>query len=331
MVPPEGADADRAAQAVLRGADQDAGGPDEQIDLALRGAVGHRDLAPGGGGGLSGHGRRGDVVEAEEPGDERGGGALPDVQRAALLRDPAAPHHDDLIGERERLALVVRDGQHGRAQLLEERAQLDDEPFAEAAVELAERLVQHQELRARGEGPGQGDALLLAAGQRGDGAAFGPGQTDQLQQFVDPVLGLGPSCAVHPEPEGDIGADITVREELVVLEHQPEPAPVDRDARLVPARQQDPAAVHGLESGDGPEQGGLPAAAGTEQADDPVVGDLQVHRVQRRPPAEPYGGCLQAQHVVQNSPDRSVRIRSRSSSDTAHTSIRIVLRAIACP
>lgn len=184
----------------------------------------------------------------------------------------------------------MRDGQHGGAQLLEEGPQFDDEPFAEAAVELAERLVQHQELRARGEGAGEGDALLLTAGQGGDRAAFGPGQADQLQQFADPPPALGPPDAVHPEPEGDVGADVPVREELVVLEHQAEAAPVHRDAALVLAGQQDPAAVHGLEPGDGPEQGGLPATAGTEQTDDPVVGDRQVHRVQSRPLPEPYGG-----------------------------------------
>ncbi len=223
------------------------------------------------------------------------------------------------------------DGQHGGAQLPEERAQFDDDPFAQAPVELPERFVQHQQLRARGEGAGQGDALLLTAGERGDRAAFGPGQPDQLQQFADPGVRLGPSGAVHPQPEGDVGADVPVREELVVLEHQAEAAPVHRDARLVPAVQQHPAAVHRLEPGDGPQQGGLPAAAGAEQADDPVVGDLQVHRVQRRPLPEPHGGFPQTQHLVQNSPDRSVRMRSRSSSDTAHTSMRIVLRAIACP
>ncbi|CAO0825928.1 hypothetical protein SMICM17S_11739 [Streptomyces microflavus] len=223
------------------------------------------------------------------------------------------------------------DGEHRRTQLLEEGAQFDDEAFAQAAVELTQGFVQHQELGARGQRPGQGDALLLPAGEGGDRAALGAGEAHQFEEFADPALGLGAPCAVHPQPEGDVGAGIAVREELVVLEHQAEPAPVDRDAALVLPGQQHPAAVHRLEPGDGPEQGGLPAAAGAEHADDPVVGDLQVDRVEGRPLPEPYGGCLQAQHGVQNSPDRSVRMRSRSSSDTAHTSIRIVLSAIACP
>lgn len=116
----------------------------------------------------------------------------------------------------------------------------------------------------------------------------------------------------------------------MVLEHQPDAPPVHRHARLVGAAEQHPAAVERLEPGDDPQQCGLAAAAGTEHAHDLVLGDLQVHGVERGPLPEPYGRVLDRKH--QNSPEvRSVRSRSNSNRDTAHTTIRIVERAIAWP
>lgn len=115
----------------------------------------------------------------------------------------------------------------------------------------------------------------------------------------------------------------------MVLEHQAETAFVYGYPRLVGAAQQHPPAGEGLKARDDPQQRRLAAAAGAEHAHRLVVGDLQVDRVERGPLSEPYGHTVELQH--QNSPLRSVRMRSRTSSDTAHTTIRIVLRAIAWP
>lgn len=221
---------------------------------------------------------------------------LPDLQRGANLGDASVAHHDDAVGQREGLALVVGDGEHGRAQAGEERAQFDDEAFAQTAVQLAQWLVQHQQPGPGRERACQGDALLLAAGERGNGPPLGAGQPHQIEEFGDLAVLLPPAHATHPQPEGDVGADVPVREQLVVLEHQAESAPVHRHPGLVRAVEQDPPAVQVLETGHHPQQRRFPAAARSQHTDDLVVRDLQIHRVQRRPVAEAHGGRFECQH-----------------------------------
>lgn len=188
------------------------------------------------------------------------------------------------------------DGEHGRAQAGEEGAEFDDEAFAQAAVELAERFVQHQQFGPGRQRPGEGDALLLAARERGHGAASGAGKSHQVQEFGDLVLLLAPAHAVHPQPEGDVGPDVPVREQLVVLEHQAESAPVHRHPVLVGAVEQHPSGVGLLKARDRPQQSGLATAARPQHADDLVLGDLQVHRVERRAVAEAHGDRFECQH-----------------------------------
>lgn len=224
----------------------------------------------------------------------------------------------------------MRHGEHGRAQPSEQFLQFDDQPLPQRPVELPQRLVQHQQPGARREGPGQRHALLLPAGQRGDGPAARARQPHEVQQLLHP-LGLSPlRLAVHPQPEGHVAAHVTLREQLVVLEHQPDPAPVRRQARLVAPVEQHPPGVQGLQPGHRPQQGRLAAAAGSEHAHDLVLGDLQIDGVQHGPAAEADRRVPQGQQH-QNSPVRSVRSLSSTSRATAHTTIRIVERAIAWP
>lgn len=129
------------------------------------------------------------------------------------------------------------DGEHRRAQLAEELPEFDDQPFAQRTVQLAERLVEHQQPGARGERTGQRDPLLLTAGEGGDGACPGSGQPHQLQQLLYPCALLFLRRAMHPQPEGDIAAHVPLREELVVLEHQPDTPLVRGHPGLVASRQ----------------------------------------------------------------------------------------------
>lgn len=277
------------------------------------------------------HRGRHDVVEAQEAGHERGGRTLPDLHRCAGLGDASVAHHHDPVGQREGLALVVRDGEHRRTQLVEHAAQFHDQTLAQAPVELAERFVEHEQPGPRGERPCQRHPLLLTAGQRGDGAALGARQADEVEQLGDTSPLFSARLAPHAQSEGDIAADVTLRKELMVLEHESDAAPVHGHPRLVAALQQHPSGVRRLKAGDDAQQGGLAAAARPQHADDVVRGDLQIHRVERRTPPEPHGHVLKSEQGHQNSPERSVRIRSSASSDTAHTTISTVLSAIACP
>ncbi len=117
----------------------------------------------------------------------------------------------------------------------------------------------------------------------------------------------------------------------MVLEHQAHPPPVGGHPHLVAAVQQHPSGVHLLQARDSPQQRRLAAAAGAEHADDLVLGDRQVHRVQGGVPAEPDRRALQAEQHRQNSPVRSPRSRSSTSRAAAHTTIKITERAMAWP
>ncbi len=118
----------------------------------------------------------------------------------------------------------------------------------------------------------------------------------------------------------------------MILEHQAHAPPVHGHRGLVGAAQQDPARGHLLEAGDHPQQGGFATAARPQHADGLVFGDVQIHGVHDRALTEADRHPFQLKQCHQNSPEvLSGRSRSSTSRDTAHTSIRIVLRAIACP
>ena len=62
------------------------------------------------------HGHRHEIHlrRADEAGDELVGRLVVEIERRAHLLDPARAQHDDLVGHRHRLDLVVRDVHHGR-------------------------------------------------------------------------------------------------------------------------------------------------------------------------------------------------------------------------
>ena len=89
--------------------------------------------------------------------------------------------------------------------------------------------------RRRGERAGERDALGLAAAEPRDVAALEAGEPDEVQHRADPRRRspLGP--ALHPQPERDVGGDVAVGEQLLVLEHHADAAAVRRQ-RAVTSR-----------------------------------------------------------------------------------------------
>ena len=143
------------------------------------------------------------------------------------------------------------------------RAQCVDRAFAqlaaEAPVEAGEGFVQQHDGGFGGEGAGQRDTLLLAAGEL---VRIGLGPVAQFRRVE---LGLGAGVLVRTgEPEGDIGQRRHVREEGIVLEHHADPARFRRDmgGGVIPARvaKADRTRLQTLQSGDGAQEGGFAAA-----------------------------------------------------------------------
>ncbi len=116
----------------------------------------------------------------------------------------------------------------------------------------------------------------------------------------------------------------------MVLEHQTDLALVRGHPGEVPPVEQHPPGVQGSEPGNGPKQRRLSTPARPQHAHDLVLVDIETDIVEHGPRPEPYGRAFETEHG-QNSPVRSVRSRSSTSRATAHTTIKIVERAIAWP
>ena len=114
----------------------------------------------------------------------------------------------------------------------EHPGEVDGEAVVQLAVEAGERLVEQQRAGRRGQRAGERDALGLAAAQLGDRPVLEAGEADEVEHLGDaPVARPARSSAVHAQPEVDVGGDVAVGEQLLVLEHHADAAPVRRARR----------------------------------------------------------------------------------------------------
>ena len=191
------------------------------------------------------------------------------------LLDPPLVHDRDPVREQERLVLVVRDEQERDPDALLQVLELDLHLVAKLRVERRHRLVEQQELRLEHERARERHALLLAAGQLGDGAPGEAFEAHEPERLRDLAFDLGCGQPAHLQPEGDVARDVPVREERVVLEDGVDRALVRRDGRSVPPRDRERAGVRPLEARHEPQQRRLAAARGPEQRDELARRHLQ--------------------------------------------------------
>ena len=124
---------------------------------------------------------------AQEFGGGAVGGAGVDHKRVADLGQLAAAHHGHLVGEGQRLGLVVGDQDGGDAGVVQDLGHGPAGGHPQAGVQGGERLVQQHQFGFTGQGAGQGHTLLLAAGELvRPPLGHGGVQGDHLQQFADP-------------------------------------------------------------------------------------------------------------------------------------------------
>ena len=86
---------------------------------------------------------------------------LAKLRCGADLQHPSLIHDADAVGDHRGLGVVVRDQDRAGVSLHQDLAEVDSESFAQLPVERAERLVEKQQARARGERAGERDTLLL--------------------------------------------------------------------------------------------------------------------------------------------------------------------------
>jgi len=186
------------------------------------------------------------------------------------------------------------DEDRGELLLREDLAHLFADPRPQTGVEVGEGLVEEKCPRLGDERPGQRHPLLLAAGELVRVALAEAAEADRLQRRID----LGP---VGPAPErvADVGGDVHVREERVVLEDHADPALLrgHRPAATADllAANLDGAGVGTLAAGDQPQRGRLAAAAGAEQGADRTLGNVEVEVVDGDDVAEGFAQAAKAQ------------------------------------
>ncbi len=163
-------------------------------------------------------------------------------------------------------------------------AHLEGQALAQVAVQVRERLVEEQQLRAGGEGAGQRHALLLAPGKLVRVLRPRAGQADHRKQLRGPPPALG--SRQGPQAEGHVVHGVEMREQRVVLEHHAHAALLGRDRESRAAHdlvaQADLAPVHRLETRHAAQGRGLAATAGAEEAADLALGQRQVEPFDHR-------------------------------------------------
>ena len=103
------------------------------------------------------------------------------------LHHPAQVHHRHPVRDVLDHGQVVGDEEHGQIELDPEFVQQVEHLGLDGDVQGANRLVGHDELRGYGQGPGDADALPLAAGEFvGVAVRVGVGKTHRLQQLAPP-------------------------------------------------------------------------------------------------------------------------------------------------
>ena len=106
-----------------------------------------------------------DSGRSEELGDEEIGWQVVYVLRLTYLLQNSVLHDHDEVGDAHGLLLIVGDEYSRYTRLVLYAADLLTGLEAEAGVEVRQRLVEQKNARHFYEGAGDGDALLLAAGE----------------------------------------------------------------------------------------------------------------------------------------------------------------------
>jgi hypothetical protein len=195
--------------------------------------------------------------------------------RVGLLELPPAHDHDP-VGDRHRFLLVVGDEEDGDLQLHLDALQLLAHLYADLRVERGERLVHQQYLGLEDQGPGDGHALLLAAGELARVLLLVAVQREEGEEFRDLFLDGPVRDLAEPQPEGEVLEHGHVRPEVVALEHHGRRPLLGRQLRDVLPAQDHLPPVRVQESAHGAEDGGLAAARRPQEGDELGLGHLEV-------------------------------------------------------
>ena len=212
---------------------------------------------------------------ADEARDEQAAREVVDAFGVVGLQDLALVHHDDLIGKRHRLVLVVGDEHGRRLQALVQLAQLDAHQLAEFGVERTQRLVHQERLRLAHDRAAQRDTLAVAAREPADARTEQVFDAQDARHFLDAAVDLGARQAFVAQRKLEVVAHAHVRVQREELEHHRDVALARPQVGHVLAVERDAARVREFEAGDHAQRGRLAAARGAQQHDELAVFERQ--------------------------------------------------------
>ena len=135
-------------------------------------------------------------------------------------------HEDDAVGDGAREAHFVRDHQHGDAAVFRQFDHHVQHFFDHFRVERRGRFVEEQYFAVHAQGAGDGDTLLLSAGELAGVFVRLFADTDAFEVLPRRRFRLGARLFVHPDrAEGEVVEDSEVREEVELLEDHADFAP----------------------------------------------------------------------------------------------------------
>ena len=186
---------------------------------------------------------------AEEVGDEIADRIGIDVHGRADLHHLALVHHDDAVGQRHRLFLVVGDVDEGSLEHFVQPVAFRAQFAAQLGVEARQRLIEQEGRRIGHQRAGERDTLGFAARALARHLVEQMADAHHLRHFAYAFDAVLRRHLLHAQAELDVLRHVLVREQSVALEHHAEPAvarlqivdhlPVDADfagGRILEAR-----------------------------------------------------------------------------------------------
>ena len=200
--------------------------------------------------------------------------------RRADLHQPSGAHQADAVGHREGVVGIVGDDQARGARAAQQVLRLRAHGAAQHLIEIGEGFVERQQRRPRRQSAGERDALLLAARELVRIVARAPRQADEIEHRLDAA---GRRLAL--QAEGDVGGEIEMRKQGVILKHHADAALLGRrEAALAgddAAGDLDRAAGLALQPGGDAQQRALAATGRAEQRHGLARRDLERDARQR--------------------------------------------------
>ncbi len=189
-------------------------------------------------------------------------------------------HHDDAVGNEDRLGDAVGDHHDRRGRSLPQPEELEVEALAGQRIERAERLVEQEHVRLERERTCEGDPLARATRELGrprrDDRRVEPDEIGQAVEAFPPAPGVP---AGELERVGDVGGRRPPRQQPRLLEYETDPRVGALDHHAIEARG---ATDRSEEARDDAEEGRFSAAVGPDEGHDPTARDREVQAVEDR-------------------------------------------------